>query len=82
MNSYTLADITPGMTESFTVTVTEAMMDAFYAVSGDNSPIHMDAEYAAGRNSIWGDDELDNMIRQIDRDKHREFVAFGRLKKG
>ena len=49
MNSYTLADITPGMTESFTVTVTEAMMDAFYAVSGDNSPIHMDAEYAAGR---------------------------------
>ena len=49
MNSYTLADITPGMTESFTVTVTEAMMDAFYAVSGDNSPIHMDADYAAGR---------------------------------
>ena len=49
MNSYTLADITPGMTESFTVTVTEAMMDAFYAVSGDNSPIHMDADYAVGR---------------------------------
>ena len=49
MNSYTLADIQPGMTESFTVTVTEAMMDAFYAVSGDNSPIHMDADYAAGR---------------------------------
>ena len=49
MNSYTLADIAPGMTESFTVTVTEAMMDAFYAVSGDNSPIHMDADYAAGR---------------------------------
>ena len=23
---------------------------------------------------------LDNMIRLIDRDKHREFVAFGRLK--
>lgn len=42
----------------------------------------IDAEYAAGRNSIWGDDELDNMIRLIDRDKHREFVAFGRLKKG
>ena len=51
MNSYTLADITPGMTESFTVTVTEAMMDAFYAVSGDNSPIHMDADYAAGADS-------------------------------
>ena len=42
----------------------------------------IDAEYDAGRNSIWGDDELDNMIRLIDRDKHREFVAFGRLKTG
>lgn len=49
MNSYTLADIAPGMTASFTVTVTEGMMDAFYAVSGDDSPIHMDADYAAGR---------------------------------
>ena len=42
----------------------------------------IDEEYAAGRNSILGDDELDNMIRLIDRDKHREFVAFGRVKKG
>ena len=42
----------------------------------------IDAEYAAGRNSVWGDDELDNMIRQLDRDKHREFVAFGRVKSG
>ncbi len=49
MNSYTLADITPGLTESFTVTITSEMMDAFYAISGDNSPIHMDAEYAAQR---------------------------------
>ena len=40
----------------------------------------IDEEYAQGRNSIMGDDELDNMIRLIDRDKHREFVAFGRLK--
>ena len=46
MNSYTLADITPDMTESFTVTVTAEMMDAFYAITGDNSPIHMSA---AGR---------------------------------
>ena len=40
----------------------------------------VDSEYAAGRNSVWGDDELDNMIRQLDRDRHREFIAFGRLK--
>lgn len=49
MNSYTLADLAVGTTESFTVTVTAEMMNAFYAITGDNSPIHMDADYAAGR---------------------------------
>ena len=49
MNSYTLADLAVGTAESFTVTVTAEMMDAFYAITGDNSPIHMDADYAAGR---------------------------------
>lgn len=49
MNHYHLADLTPGVTESFTVTITEEMMAQFYAITGDNSPIHMDADYAAGR---------------------------------
>ncbi len=49
MNHYRLADLTPGLTESFTVTITEEMMAQFYAITGDNSPIHMDADYAAGR---------------------------------
>lgn len=49
MNHYRLADLTPGVTESFTVTITEKMMAQFYAITGDNSPIHMDADYAAGR---------------------------------
>lgn len=49
MNHYTLADMTPGLTESFTVTVTEEMMDAFRAITGDCSPIHLDADYAKGR---------------------------------
>lgn len=49
MNSYTLADLAVGTTESFTVTITEEMMAQFYAITGDNSPIHMDAAYAAGR---------------------------------
>ena len=49
MNQYRLADLTPGVTESFTVTITEEMMAQFYAITGDNSPIHMDADYAAGR---------------------------------
>lgn len=49
MNHYRLVDLTPGVTESFTVTITEEMMAQFYAITGDNSPIHMDADYAAGR---------------------------------
>lgn len=49
MNHYRLADLTPGVTESFTVTITEEMMAQFYAITGDNSPIHIDADYAAGR---------------------------------
>lgn len=49
MNHYRLADLTPGVTESFTVTITEEMMAQFYAITGDNSPIHMDADYAARR---------------------------------
>ena len=49
MNHYTLADMTPGLTESFTVTVTEEMMDAFKAITGDCSPIHVDSDYAKGR---------------------------------
>lgn len=40
----------------------------------------IDREYAAGRNSIWGDDELDNMIRRLDSEKHRLFLAFGRAR--
>lgn len=49
MNSYTLAQLAPGVTESFTVTVTEKMMQQFYEITGDCSPIHMDEAYAAGR---------------------------------
>lgn len=49
MNQYTLADMAPGLTESFTVTVTEEMMAAFEAITGDCSPIHVDADYAKGR---------------------------------
>lgn len=49
MNSYTIADLTVGVSEEFTVTVTPEMMEHFYAITGDCSPIHMDADYAAQR---------------------------------
>lgn len=49
MNHYTLADITVGLTESFSFDVTEEKMRLFYDLTGDDSPIHMDEAYAAGR---------------------------------
>lgn len=49
MNHYTLAEMQPGLTESFTVTITQEMMDAFLQLTGDCSPIHVDEEYAKGR---------------------------------
>lgn len=49
MNHYTLQQLRPGMAEQFTVTVTPQMMEQFYAITGDGSPIHMSEEYAAQR---------------------------------
>lgn len=49
MNHYKLADITVGLTESFTVTVTADMLDAFRDYSGDVNPLHNDADYAKAR---------------------------------
>ena len=49
MNSYKLADITVGLEETFTYTVTERSMDLFYELTGDCSPIHVDGEYAASK---------------------------------
>ena len=49
MNHYTLAEMTPGLTESFTVTVTEEMMQAFERLTVDCSPIHVDETYAKAR---------------------------------
>ena len=48
-NSYTFEEMTEGLTQQFTVTVTPEMMEHFYAITGDCSPIHMDAAYAADR---------------------------------
>ncbi|MEG1932329.1 MAG: MaoC family dehydratase, partial [Pygmaiobacter sp.] len=49
LKSYTLDMLHKGVTESFSVTVTEEKMAQFCALSGDISPIHMDATYAAQR---------------------------------
>lgn len=49
MNEYTYEQIDAGHRESFTVTVTEEMMEQFLRMTGDVNPLHMDAGYARTR---------------------------------
>jgi 3-hydroxybutyryl-CoA dehydratase len=46
--SYCISELDVGMTASFTKTVTEKDVAAFAEVSGDDNPVHLDDEYAAG----------------------------------
>lgn len=46
MNQYTIDDINVGLKESFSVTVTEAMMEAFLNTTGDINPLHNDESFA------------------------------------
>ncbi|MCR5688584.1 MAG: MaoC family dehydratase [Lachnospiraceae bacterium] len=46
MNEYTYEEIETGHKESFTVTVTEEMMEKFRDITGDINPLHNDGEYA------------------------------------
>ena len=40
-------DLSVGMSDSYTRTITEQDITQFAAVSGDNNPVHLDAEFAA-----------------------------------
>lgn len=46
MNNYTIDDIEIGLKESFKVTVTEDMMQAFLNITGDVNPLHNDEVFA------------------------------------
>ena len=46
MNSYKFSELSVGLSESFSVEITEKMMDKFIDITGDISPIHVSAEYA------------------------------------
>lgn len=46
MNEYKYEEIKTGHKESFTVTVTEQMMDSFRDITGDINPLHNDEDYA------------------------------------
>lgn len=49
MNRYEFEEIQVGMSESFQVTVTEQMMDAFREMTGDENPLHSDEQYAIAK---------------------------------
>ena len=49
MNEYALADISMGMAEEFTVTVTTEMTTGFVEISRDVNPLHVDENYARDR---------------------------------
>lgn len=47
MNTYKYEEIQVGMEEHFDMTVTEAAMEQFLAITGDVNPLHNDSEFAA-----------------------------------
>jgi len=49
VNRYEIGDITVGMSESFTVTVTADMMNDFLKLTGDVNPLHCDEDFAKQR---------------------------------
>ncbi len=46
MNIYRFEDIELGLTESFNVTITADMMDAFKNITGDVNPLHCDKAFS------------------------------------
>ncbi len=46
MNNYYYNDIEPGHTESFSVSVTDEMLDSFRNITGDDNPFHRDDDFA------------------------------------
>lgn len=46
MNTYTYDEIETGQKESFTVDITEEMLDTFRGLTGDINPLHNDEDYA------------------------------------
>ncbi|MEH6450101.1 MAG: MaoC family dehydratase [Oleispira sp.] len=49
MNEFILDDIYIGLTQSFSVTITEEMLDKFLAVTEDTNPLHIDKSYALSK---------------------------------
>lgn len=48
LNGHDIEDLAPGMSATFSKTITEADIVMFSGVSGDTNAVHLDEEYAAG----------------------------------
>jgi len=46
MNEYKISDISIGMKEAFSVTITEQMMQEFLDITSDVNPLHVNEQYA------------------------------------
>lgn len=46
MQEYTLAQLQPGISHSFQASISEPMLDAFRALSGDHNTLHVDRAFA------------------------------------
>lgn len=49
MQEYTINDLKPGMKEKFSRIITAEMLQKFYEITGDENPLHVDADYAKER---------------------------------
>ena len=49
MNNYTYDELFVGQTAEFSRTITADMLDKFRDISGDDNPLHIDADFAARR---------------------------------
>lgn len=63
MKEYTFSDLSIGMKESFTRTITKELEDSFREITGDLNPLHYDDEYA----------------REIGEGRFKGHVTFGML---
>ena len=46
MNHWKYSELTVGHEEKFKVTITDAMMEQFFQITGDDNPLHRDASFA------------------------------------
>jgi len=49
MNKYTIDDLKEGMSESFSVSITDSMMNNFLNITQDTNPLHNNVAYAIGK---------------------------------